>query len=147
MKKFLSLMLAVSLIMTFAGSMLASAATITLGKKGDANEDGKISIVDVVLMRAHIVGSATLEGNKFILADINEDGKVNIVDVVMARSAIVTQADLGDKTTEEEVNNEAEEMSKKYNMTKEELIKAIGGLDMLKYDMTMRKAVNIIKGE
>jgi len=58
--------------------------------------------------------------------------------------AIVKEEKL--ETTEEEVNNEAEEMSKKYNMTKEELIKAIGGLDMLKYDMTMRKAVDIIKG-
>ena len=41
----------------------------------------------------------------------------------------------------------AEEMAKNYGMTKEELLKEFGGLDMVKYDMKMRAAINIVKGE
>ena len=51
------------------------------------------------------------------------------------------------KTTDKEAQKEAEEMSKKYNMTTEDLLKAIGGLEMLEYDMTMKKAIDVISGE
>ena len=40
---------------------------------------------------------------------------------------------------------EAEEMAKKYNTTKEELIKNIGGLDMIIYDTKMRRAMEVLK--
>jgi len=36
-------------------------------------------------------------------------------------------------------------MSKKYGMSKEDFLKELGGLDILKYDMTMRKAVEVMK--
>lgn len=50
-------------------------------------------------------------------------------------------------TNDKEVKTEITEMAKKYEMMEEDLIKSIGGLEMLKYDMTMRKAIEIIKGE
>ena len=46
-----------------------------------------------------------------------------------------------------EVEKEAEEMAKNYGMTKEELVQEFGGLDVVKYDMKMRKAIDILKGE
>ena len=58
-------------------------------KYGDINNDGKINITDVVLLRAHIVGTKKLTGDDFTYADVNLDGKTNIVDVVMIRSTIV----------------------------------------------------------
>ncbi len=47
--------------------------------------------------------------------------------------------------SEEDALKEAEEMAKKYNTTKEELIKNIGGLDMIIYDTKMRRAMEVLK--
>ena len=49
--------------------------------------------------------------------------------------------------TDEEAEKDAEEMSKKYNMEKDEFISAIGGTEMIKFDIKMRKTIEIIKGE
>lgn len=49
--------------------------------------------------------------------------------------------------TDKDAEAKAEEMAKNYGMTKEELLKEFGGLDMVKYDMKMRAAINIVKGE
>ena len=38
-------------------------------------------------------------------------------------------------------------MAKKYNMTSDEVLKSLGGFDAMKYDMEVRKAIDIIKGE
>jgi len=49
---------------------------------------------------------------------------------------------------EAEVEAEVEELAKKYNMTKEEVKKQYGdNLDYIKYDLEVRKAFNVIKGE
>lgn len=49
------------------------------------------------------------------------------------------------EVTEEELEKEAEELAKKYQMTKEDLIKEFGGLDILRYDIEMQKTLDIIK--
>ena len=59
--------------------------------------------------------------------------------------AIIKKENL--KVTDEEVNKEIADMAKKYNMTESDLINAIGGKEMLSYDMTMRKAIDVISGE
>lgn len=50
------------------------------------------------------------------------------------------------KTTDKEAEKEAGEYAKKYNITKEEFIKQIGNLDVLKYELNMRKAIDVMKG-
>ena len=57
--------------------------------------------------------------------------------------AKVEKIEISDKDAEAK----AEEMAKNYGMTKEDLLKEFGGLDMVKYDMKMRAAINIVKGE
>lgn len=47
--------------------------------------------------------------------------------------------------TDKEVEKEADTMAENYGISKEELIKAYGSLDVVKYDMTMHKALEIIK--
>ena len=47
--------------------------------------------------------------------------------------------------TEEEVKAEAEKMATNYGITVDELIKAYGTIDIVKYDMTMHRALEIIK--
>ena len=47
--------------------------------------------------------------------------------------------------TEKEVNKKAEEMAKEYGITVEELLKDFGSTDIVKYDMKMHKALELLK--
>lgn len=48
--------------------------------------------------------------------------------------------------TEEEVKAHAEEQAKKYGTTKDELIEMYGGLDIVKYDLMIHKAIKVLEG-
>lgn len=47
--------------------------------------------------------------------------------------------------SDEEVEKEATELAKKYKMEKAEFMKMFGGVNMVKYDMEMRKIIEILK--
>lgn len=47
--------------------------------------------------------------------------------------------------SEEDANKEAESLADKYKMEKEEFLKMFGGLDMIKYDLQMRKVIELLK--
>ena len=47
--------------------------------------------------------------------------------------------------TDKEVNDEAEKMAGNYNTTKEEFLERIGGMEALRYDLSMQKVIDIIK--
>ena len=47
--------------------------------------------------------------------------------------------------TDKEVEDEIKELASKYNMKEEDLLKAIGSKDMIKYDLQMRKVIEILK--
>ncbi len=47
--------------------------------------------------------------------------------------------------SDEEAKKEAAELANKYNMKEEEFLKLFGGLDMIKYDLEMRAAINVMK--
>ena len=49
--------------------------------------------------------------------------------------------------SDKEADKEAAEMAEKYGMTKEDLITQFGGIEMIKYDAKMRKAIEVVKGE
>jgi len=49
--------------------------------------------------------------------------------------------------SEENVNEEVKNASSRYQMSEEEFLKAIGGIEMVKYDLKMRKTIDILKGE
>lgn len=60
--------------------------------KGDVNLDGNSDIIDIALMRSHIVGNTTLDSiDSFARyrADLNDDEDVDIIDVVILRKNIV----------------------------------------------------------
>ena len=44
-----------------------------------------------------------------------------------------------------EVEKEAEELANKYNMKKDEFLGLFGGIEMVEYDMKMRKAIEVLK--
>ena len=49
--------------------------------------------------------------------------------------------------SEEDANKQAEELASKYNMAKDEFLKAFGGIEMIQYDMEIRKVVDFLKEE
>ena len=49
--------------------------------------------------------------------------------------------------TDSEAKKEAKEMATKYNMKEQEFLDAFGGIEMMKYDMKMRKAMDVLKSE
>ena len=62
--------------------------------------------------------------------------------LMLEEIAKVEKIEISDKEAQEEASNLAE----KYHMEEEEFLKEFGGLDMIKYDRKMRKAMEIIKG-
>ena len=48
--------------------------------------------------------------------------------------------------TDEEADKEASEIASKYGMGKEDFLTQFGGLEMIKYDLEMRKAIDVLKG-
>ena len=44
-----------------------------------------------------------------------------------------------------EAEKEAEELAKKYQMEKEEFLKQFGGLELVQYDLEMRKVIDVLK--
>ncbi len=58
-------------------------------KKGDVNDDGKISSMDYVLVKNHILGIQKLSGNGADAADVNGDGKISSMDYVLIKNDIL----------------------------------------------------------
>ena len=46
---------------------------------------------------------------------------------------------------DDEVDTEVKDMAKKYNMKEDEFVKAFGGKDMVKYDLEIRKVIELLK--
>ena len=49
--------------------------------------------------------------------------------------------------SDKDANKDVKDMSSKYQMKEEEFLKAFGGIEMVKYDLKMRKAIEVLKGE
>ena len=60
---------------------------------GDVNGDGKISTIDLRMMRKHILETAAIEGLPLSAADVNGDGKISTIDLRMIRKFILGLSD------------------------------------------------------
>ena len=49
--------------------------------------------------------------------------------------------------SDEKANEEADKLASRYQMEKDEFLKAFGGIEMIKYDLQMRAAIDVLKGE
>lgn len=49
-------------------------------KKGDANLDGEVTLTDLVVVKAHMLGIAKLPPFGRYAADVNRDGKIDQTD-------------------------------------------------------------------
>ncbi len=64
-------------------------------KKGDINNDGKISILDMATVRLHLLNKYNLTGAAFDAADINGDGKISVLDMATVRLHLLGKYTIG----------------------------------------------------
>lgn len=87
-----------------------------------------------------------LEFTKSSIDDLKSKLKDEAAKNVSYRLAVEEIAKLEDiKVTDEEVDKEADRLAATYQMEKNELIKALGGLDTVKYDLEMKKTLDFLK--
>ena len=57
--------------------------------KGDVNGDGRITVEDIMLAQANILGSIQLDENQLIAADANNSGSVTTLDLLVMQRHIL----------------------------------------------------------
>lgn len=57
--------------------------------KGDLNNDSKVNIQDILLMKKHILNISALSSKNLKNADMNSDGSVNIMDLVLMLREVI----------------------------------------------------------
>ncbi len=58
---------------------------------GDADQSGKVSIIDAKLVLEYVVGTATLNDEQMRLADMDANGKVNVTDAKLILQKVASQ--------------------------------------------------------
>ena len=79
------------------------------------------------------------------LKDQMKDEAVKRVTYRLMLEEIAKQENI--EITDEKANEEAENLASRYQMPKDEFLKAFGGIEMIKYDLKMRGAIDALKGE
>ena len=83
--------------------------------------------------------------NEEALIDQMHDEAKNRVVYRLILEAIVKAENI--KVTDKQAEKEAEEIATKYQMKKEDFLKTMGGLEMIKYDLEMKAAMDVLKSE
>ncbi len=83
------------------------------------------------------------KSNEENLREKMKDEALKVVKQRLLLEAIVKEESL--EVTDEEAEHEAEHLAGHYNMSKEDFLKEFGGLEAVKYDSLVRKALEILK--
>lgn len=75
--------------LTYEGISTYFEVTVFAIMRGDCNNDGKITITDMLSVKAHILGKSTLTGDESTAADTNLDGKITITDFIQLKAHIL----------------------------------------------------------
>ena len=57
--------------------------------KGDTNNDGKISSIDYIAVRKHLLKENTLSGGALLRSDANGDNRITTTDYIVIRKMIL----------------------------------------------------------
>ena len=79
---------------------------------------------------------------KDLRAQLEKEGYANVLYRLMLEEIMNLE---NIEVTKEDAEKEAEELAKKYQMTKEKFLEQFGGLDMVQYDLEMRKTIELVK--
>ena len=92
------------------------------------------------------VEKLTAMGIKHIqINDIEEKSIPSILNTIKVLKKIVKEENI--TVEDKELEEYSKDMAKKYNVTEEVFLKEIGGIDFLKYDLEVRKALEIVTGK
>ncbi len=72
-------------------------STYTVVLYGDTNGDNSISVLDLLRVQKHILGSSTLNGAFKDAADVNKDGRVNVLDLLKVQKHILGDSAISQK--------------------------------------------------
>jgi hypothetical protein len=72
----------------------AGVTEVLLGVKGDISGDGRINVVDVSKLYAHVKQTTPLNGDTLFIADISGDNRINVVDVSKLYASVKQTAPL-----------------------------------------------------
>lgn len=61
--------------------------------KGDLNNDGKLTVVDIVAMRGIIMSEQGPSAEQLEIGDLNSDGTLTVVDIIALRNIIMNQTE------------------------------------------------------
>ena len=87
-----------------------------------------------------------LEFSKLTMEDVHKNMEPEAIKRIKYRYLLEAVAEAEKiEVTDEEANKDAEEMAKNYGISKDELIKAFGSMEVLKYDSKMRKTLEFLK--
>ncbi|MEG2250882.1 MAG: trigger factor [Bacilli bacterium] len=85
----------------------------------------------------------TNSNEEALIDQMHDEAKKRVISRLVLEEIVKTEKI---EISEEDAKKEAAEIAKKYQMETEEFLKEFGGIEMVKYDLTMRKAVEVIKG-
>ena len=87
-----------------------------------------------------------LEFSKLTMEDVHKNMEPEAIKRIKYRYLLEAVAEAEKiEVTDEEANKDAEEMAKNYGISKDELLKAFGSMEVLKYDSKMRKTLEFLK--
>ena len=87
-----------------------------------------------------------LEFSKLTMEDVHKNMEPEAIKRIKYRYLLEAVAEAEKiEVTDEEANKDAEEMAKNYGISKDELLKAVGSMEVLKYDSKMRKTLEFLK--
>lgn len=87
-----------------------------------------------------------LEFSKMTMEDIHKNMEPEATKRIKYRYLLEAVAEAEKiEVTDEEADKDAEEMAKNYGISKDELLKAFGSMEVLKYDAKMRKTLEFLK--
>lgn len=62
---------------------------VTLSDYGDLNQDGNITLTDLIPLQKYLLCQATLTADQSTLADLNEDGMINVIDLMLLKRILL----------------------------------------------------------
>jgi beta-N-acetylglucosaminidase len=68
--------------------------TFIISVRGDVNKDGKITILDLLLVQKHILEKTVLTNEQYYAAELNFDNKITILDLLLVQKHILEKGKL-----------------------------------------------------
>ena len=126
MKKAISILIVLAILVTAFAAVLPSGAVTHGFLRGDSNDDSKVTMKDVLLLRRYLAGVVQVKDIDLVASDVNADTKVTNKDILKLRRI------LADLDTYEENNSDGA-----YRISE---IK-IGGRNIARYSIVIPETV------